>query len=99
MSQTVSMSENTLVGSEREQVDAFVSDARTEILALLDGLTEEQGRRRLVPSKTTLLGLVKHCVFVEGVWFPVALSGLTRETLGLPDHPDASFDLADDDTI
>ena len=99
MSQTVSLSENTLVGSEREQVDAFVSDARTEILALLDGLTEEQARRRLVPSKTTLLGLVKHCVFVEGVWFPVALSGRTREELGLPDHPDASFDLEPEDTI
>jgi Protein of unknown function (DUF664) len=26
----------------------------------LDGLTEEQARRLLVPSRTTLLGLVKH---------------------------------------
>jgi hypothetical protein len=95
----VSVSENTLIGSEREQVDAFVSDARTEILALLDDLTEEQARRRLVPSKTTLLGLVKHAAFVEGVWFPVALDGKTREELGLPDHPDDSFDLTADDTI
>jgi uncharacterized protein (TIGR03083 family) len=94
-----SLSENTLVGTEREQLEAFVADARSEILALLDGLTEEQARRRLVPSKTTLLGLVKHCVFVEGVWFPVALAGATRESLGLPDHPDASFDLAPEDTI
>jgi uncharacterized protein (TIGR03083 family) len=99
VSTDVSRSEATLVGSEREQVEAFVADARTEILALLEGLTEEQARRRLVPSKTTLLGLVKHCVFVEGVWFPVALTGRTREELGLPDHPDASFDLEPEDTI
>jgi len=35
----------------------------------LDGLTEEQVRRSLVPSRTTLLGLVKHATFVEKVWF------------------------------
>ena len=35
----------------------------------LDALTEEEARLRLVPSKTTLLGLVKHVTYVEGVWF------------------------------
>ena len=94
-----SRAEQTLVGTEREQVEAFVEDNRAEILALLDGLTEEQARRRLVPSKTTLLGLVKHAAFVEGVWFLVALSGRTRDELGLPAHPDASFELTEDDTI
>jgi uncharacterized protein (TIGR03083 family) len=92
-------SETTLVGSERHQLEAFVEDNRDEILRLLSGLTEEQARRRLVSSKTTLLGLVKHAAFVEGVWFPVALAGHAREELGLPDHPDDSFDLAADDTI
>ncbi len=33
----------------------------------LEGLTEEQARRSLVPSRTTLLGLVKHAAFVERV--------------------------------
>ncbi len=94
-----SHSERTLTGTEREQLEAFVEDNRTEILGLLDGLTEEQARRRLVPSKTTLLGLVKHAAFVEGVWFPVALDGRTRDELGLPDHPDGSFDLTGADTI
>lgn len=94
-----SRAEQTLVGTEREQLEAFVEDNRAEILALLDGLTEEQARRRLVPSRTTLLGLVKHAAFVEGVWFPVALDGRTRDELGLPDHPDASFELTDEDTI
>jgi uncharacterized protein (TIGR03083 family) len=69
------------------------------VLALLDGLTEEQARRRLVPSRTTLLGLVKHAAFVEGVWFPVALEGRTRAELGLPDDPDESFRLDPGDTI
>jgi hypothetical protein len=35
----------------------------------LDGLTEQEARRRLVSSRTTLLGLVKQ------VWFAEAVSG------------------------
>jgi hypothetical protein len=92
-------SETTLTGTEREQVEAFVHDNRLEIVGLLDGLTEEQARARLVPSLTTLLGLVKHAVFVEKVWFHVALAGRTRDELGLPDHPNESFVLDDSDTI
>jgi hypothetical protein len=69
------LTESTLVGSERDQVEAFLEDNRTEVLHLLDGLTEEQARRRLAPSKTCLLALVKHATFVEQVWFPVSLAG------------------------
>ena len=89
----------TLMSGEREQIEAFVADGRREMLDLLDGLNEEQARRRLVPSKTSLLSLVKHATFVERVWFPVAFEGRTRPELGLPDDVDASFDLDDDDTV
>jgi len=89
---------NLLTG-EREQIEAFVADGRREIVDLLDGLTEEQARRRLVPSKTSLLSLVKHATFVERVWFDVAFEGRTREELGLPDDVDDSFDLDDSDTV
>lgn len=91
--------EATLTGSEREQIESFLHDNRAEIVGLLDGLTEEQARRRLVPSLTTLLGLVKHATFVERVWFDVALAGRTRVELGLPAARDVSFILTDDDTI
>ena len=93
------LTESTLVGSEREQVEAFLEDNRAEVLQLLDGLTEEQARRRLVPSKTSLLALVKHATFVEQVWFPVSLAGRSREEVGCPVDADESFDLTDDDTI
>jgi len=91
--------ESTLTGGERAQLESFLTDARTEILSLLAGLTEEQARRRLVPSRTTLLGLVKHAVFVERVWFEVALAGRTRAELGLPETVEESFVLTDDDTV
>ena len=54
------LSDSTLVGSERAQLEASVHDDRVEVRRLLDGLTEEQARRRLVPSPTTLLGIVNH---------------------------------------
>ncbi|MGZ4465810.1 MAG: DinB family protein [Nocardioides sp.] len=92
-------SETTLTGSEREQLEAFVHDNRLELIAVLDGLTEEQARRRLVPSKTCPLALVKHAVFVEKVWFHVSLAGRSRAELGLPEDADASWDLTEDDTV
>jgi hypothetical protein len=51
----------------RVQFEAFLDDHRRALGACLDGLTEEQARRSLVPSRTTLLGLVKHATFVEKV--------------------------------
>ena len=42
------------------QFEAFLDEHRSQLSRCLDGLTEEQARRSLVPSRTTLLGLVKH---------------------------------------
>jgi uncharacterized damage-inducible protein DinB len=92
-------SETTLTGTEREQVEAFVHDNRLEIVDLLDDLTEEQARQRMVPSITTLLGLVKHATFVEKVWFHVSLAGRSRAEVGIPEDAHDSFVLDDSDTI
>lgn len=83
----------------RDQFEAFLDEHRSALRASLDGLTEEQARRPLVASKTTLLGLVKHAAFVERVWFDEAISCRSRAELGLPDTPDESFDLTEDDTV
>jgi hypothetical protein len=87
------------VASERHTLVGLLADNRAEILALLDGMTEEEVRRSLVPSLTTLLGLVKHASFAERVWFHVTLPGRTREEVGVPWDIDDSFRLAADDTI
>ena len=83
----------------RAQFEAFLDEHREALDGCLDGLTEEQARRSLVPSRTTLLGLVKHATFVEKVWFDEAVTCRSRAEIGIPATPDESFVLADDDTI
>jgi Protein of unknown function (DUF664) len=78
---------------------ARVDEYRTSPHDSLDGLTEEEARLRLVKSKTTLLGLVKHVTFVEGVWFDQAISGRSYADIGIPTTPDRSFTLTKKDTI
>jgi uncharacterized protein DUF664 len=54
---------------------AFLSFARSCVVKKLDGLDEEQLRRRLVVSDTTMLGLVQHLTEAERYWFGYTLAG------------------------
>jgi hypothetical protein len=84
---------------ERTQLDAFVEEYRRALEATLDGLTEAQARRRLVPSATTPLGLLKHVTWMQRVWFEECVGGTSRRQLALVQGPDESFRLTDDDTV
>lgn len=90
---------DVLLDDERTQLEAFVDEYRSAFEMTLDGLTEEQARRRLVPSATTLLGLLKHVTWMQRVWFEECVGGTSRRALGLVRSPDESFQLADDDTV
>jgi Protein of unknown function (DUF664) len=83
----------------RVQLETFIDEYRAALHGCLDGLTEEQARRSLVPSRTTLLGLVKHVTYAERVWFGEAVTGRPRQEMGLPPSAADAFILADEDTI
>jgi hypothetical protein len=91
--------EDVIAQPARAQFEAFLDEHRRALHDCLDGLTEEQVRRSLVPSRTTLLGLVKHATFVEKVWFDEAITCRSRAEIGIPATPDESFVLDDDDSI
>ncbi|MFC6016295.1 DinB family protein [Plantactinospora solaniradicis] len=91
--------ENVTNQPARAQFEAFLDEHRGALNRCLDGLTEDQVRRSLVPSRTTLLGLVKHATFVEKVWFDEAITCRPRDEIGIPATPDDSFVLDDGDTI
>ncbi len=88
-----------LVADELTTLTGMVDEQRSEVAAILDDLTEEEGRARLVPSLTTPMGLVKHATFVEQVWFHSRVAGVGRHELGLPDDVDDSFLLTPEDTV
>ncbi|MDQ6658916.1 MAG: DinB family protein [Actinomycetota bacterium] len=83
----------------RQRLDDLLGEYRHALLAALEGLSEEEARSRLVPSKTTLLGLVKHVTYVEGVWFDQALTGRSYAEIGIATTPDRSFTLRRADTV
>ncbi len=95
----VTFAEDVINQPIRTQFEAFIDEHRRALNDCLDGLTEEQARRSMVPSRTTLLGLVKHATFVEKVWFDEAISCRSRAEIGLPATPDESFILDDGDTV
>ncbi|WP_454809873.1 DinB family protein [Paenarthrobacter nitroguajacolicus] len=93
------LADDVFKSDARTQFDAFLDEHRRALNECLGGLTEEQARRSLVSSRTTLLGLVKHVTFVEKVWFDEAITSRPRSEIGIPATPDESFILDDQDTI
>jgi uncharacterized damage-inducible protein DinB len=81
------------------RIDELLDEYRATLHSCLDGLTQDEVRLRLVPSKTTLLGLLKHVTYVEGIWFDQAISGRPNAQIGIPSSPDRSFTLTKSDTI
>ncbi|HZC73101.1 MAG TPA: DinB family protein [Jatrophihabitans sp.] len=66
-------------GGELDTALAFLAFARNCVIKKLDGLDEEQVRRVLVPSGTSLLGLVRHLTDGERYWFGYRLTGQGAE--------------------
>ena len=62
-------------GGELDTALAFLDFQRACVFKKIDGLDDEQLRRRLVASDTTLLGLVKHFADGERWWFAHHLGG------------------------
>ncbi len=84
---------------QRQRVEELLDLYRTALHDSLDGMSEAEARRSVVPSATTLLGLVKHARFVEGVWFDQAVTGRSYSEIGIARTVDGSFALDRGDTI
>lgn len=83
----------------RKRIDELIDEYRTALHDSLNGLTEDEARRSMVSSRTTLLGLVKHVTFVEGVWFDQAVTGRSYTAIGIASTVNGSFTLRKTDTI
>ena len=57
------------VAGERVTLEAFLDDYRDIVVRKVSGLSDDNARRTLVPSPTTVGGLVKHLRWAEYGWF------------------------------
>jgi uncharacterized damage-inducible protein DinB len=62
-------------GGELDTALAFLTFARESVLIKTEGLSDEQLRRVLVDTGTTLLGLVHHLTTAERHWFAHHFAG------------------------
>jgi hypothetical protein len=93
----VTLVDEPFVADERTMLDGWLERERSRLLWICAGLTGEQLATCSVPPSTlSLLGLVRHHVDVERVWFRERVAGepVTRQ-YWREDRPDAAFDDAD----
>ena len=79
------------VAGEAETLSGFLDFQRATLLWKLEGLGDEQLRRAMVPSGTSLLGMVKHLAYVERWWFQQVWAGLEPTYPWTDEDPDADW--------
>jgi len=85
-------------GAEKESLQVSLDRHRDAVLWKLEGLGDDDLRRPMVPSGTSLLGLVKHLGSVEYGWFCQTF-GRDTEPLPLDENdPDADLRARPDET-
>ena len=82
---------------ERALLLDFLGAERGHVVGILEGLSEEQLRRPVLPSGWSCLGMVKHLALSdEHYWFRCVVGG---EDFGFfPEGPDAEWQLAPGET-
>ena len=77
---------------------AFLDHHRATLVWKLDGVSDEDLRRPMVPSGTSLLGMVKHLAYVERGWFQGTFAGREVSFPGTKEDPDADFRIEPDES-
>lgn len=86
--------------SERDRLRHFLDQQRDAVLAIIDGLDESQLNTPVLPSGWTPIGLVRHLVGAEAMWFQWVVLGTAPQVawadgiVDPPYDPDAPFGTA-----
>ena len=79
------------LGDETGTLAGFLDFHRATLLWKLEGLDDERLRRPMVPSGTSLLGMVKHLAYVERWWFQQVWAGREATYPFTDEDPDADW--------
>jgi uncharacterized damage-inducible protein DinB len=67
--------ELVVTADERQVLEAFLDFYRRIVVTKVHDVSDEDAKRRLVPSQTTLAGLLRHLAIAERNWFQHHLAG------------------------
>ena len=84
---------------ERTLLLAFLEDQRDAVVRKLDGLSEEDARRRPTEEANSLIGLVQHLGYVERSWLQSSFAGLEVDFPWTDEDPDGDFRVGDAVTV
>lgn len=84
---------------EKTTLESFLDWYRDAMVRKVEGLDREAATRKLVPSSTTLLGMVKHLGFVERGWFQGTFLGEPVQRLRTQADPDAEFRIEPNESV
>lgn len=88
-----------VAGREKEVLAGFLDHYRATMLGICHDLSDEDLRRSVVPSGTTLLGIVKHLAYTERGWFQENVANEPFEyPFELDDDPDVDFHVEEGET-
>ncbi len=89
----------TGVASERDVLASFLDFHRGVVVRKVTDLSMPVARARLVPSDTTLAGLLRHLAVTERQWFQQVLSDHPAPTGEGAGDPDTSWLLSEEETV
>lgn len=78
-------------GDEKESLHTALQRQRDVVLWKIEGLSESDAARAMVPSGTSLLGLVKHLAIVEYGWFCDTFAVATEPLPFDPNDPESDL--------
>jgi uncharacterized damage-inducible protein DinB len=87
------------VTGTKERFLAYLDFYRSEIVAKLDGLSDDDLRASRLPSGWSPLELLKHLVFMERRWFMWRFAGESLDDPSGEDGPDGNWQVSPDDTL
>ena len=89
----------TGTSSEREMLESFLDFHRGIVVRKVADLSNLAATQQLVPSQTTLAGLLRHLAVTERQWFQQVLSGHPAPAGEEAEDPDTSWVVSEADTV
>ena len=88
------------IGTERELLEQHLEFCRQTIVYKVTGISKDNGVKKLGPTSTSVLGILRHLTEVEYGWFHINFAGLEyKEGRYSEANPNGDFEILESDTV